>query len=176
MQDPLFRRVLGPDFDTLPPMLQAIHRVDGSETWRGEATITRGRNPLVPLLARATQLPTTRAHVPTTVEFIATPTGETWRRDFGGARMVSTYRERNGRLCERLGLVEFVFSLGAHDGEILWATTSVRLFGVIPLPASWFARVRCRERQSGDRYEFLVEAALPLIGPLIRYEGWLVRD
>jgi len=23
--------------------------------------------------------------------------------------------------------------------------------------------------------EFLVEAALPLIGPLIRYEGWLVR-
>jgi hypothetical protein len=33
--------------------------------------------------------------------FIAEGGGETWRRDFGGARMVSRYRERHGQLRER---------------------------------------------------------------------------
>lgn len=173
---PLFRRILGDAFDTLPLQLRAIHSVDDRETWRGEATITRGTHVLVPVFAAATRLPPSRANVPTSVEFVATAAGEEWNRDFGGARMHSRYRERNGRLVERLGLVEFVFALGAHDGEILWATTGVRLFGLVPLPASWFARVRCRERERNGRYEFLVEAALPLIGPLIRYEGWLAHD
>jgi hypothetical protein len=169
----LFRRVLGAEFESLPPQLRALH--EGSAIWKGEATITRGRNPIAHLCAWATRLPPARERVPTAVEFIAEGGGETWRRDFGGARMVSRYRERHGQLRERLGMVEFVFALGVSDGEILWATRHVRLFGVIPLPASWFAQVRCREREHAGRYEFLVEAALPLIGPLIRYEGWLVR-
>jgi hypothetical protein len=46
---------------------------------------------------------------------------------------------------------------------------------VLPLPAAWFAGVRCRERARNGRYEFLVEATLPLAGPLVRYEGWLER-
>ena len=172
---PLFRRVLGEGFDQLPPQVRAIHSIAARETWQDEATITRGRHALVPLFAMATRLPPSREHVPTTVEFVATADGEEWRRDFGGARMVSRYRERDGRLRERLGLVEFAFSLDVREGCIFWTTAGVRLFGVLPLPPSWFARVHCRERESGGRYEFLVEAELPLIGPLIRYEGWLAR-
>jgi hypothetical protein len=34
--------------------------------------------------------------------------------------------------------------------------------------------VRCREREHDGRYEFLVEARLPLVGLVIRYEGWLL--
>ena len=175
MRVPMFRRVLGEAFDTLPPQVRAVHSFESRGTWRGEATITRGKNFLVPLFAAATRLPDSNARAATSVEFIATDAGEDWHRDFAGARMVSRLREWNGRVVERLGLVEFIFSLGVHDGEILWATTGVRLFGVIPLPASWFARVRCREREHNGRYEFIVEAALPFIGPLIRYEGWLAR-
>jgi len=36
-----------------------------------------------------------------------------------------------------------------------------------------FDGVRCREREREGRYEFLVEAALPLLGLIVRYEGWL---
>ena len=176
MNPPLFRRVLGDAFDALPPQVRALHALDSRAVWRGEATITRGTHPLAMLCAWATHLPPSRERVPTAVEFIATDDGEIWRRDFGGARMASRYRLRDGRLCERLGLVEFVFDLGVHDGEILWDTTNVRLFGWLPLPAAWFARVRCREREHAGRYEFLVDAALPLIGPLIRYEGWLAAE
>jgi len=169
----LFRRVLGDAFDTLPPQIRALHDIGTRTTWRGEATITRGAHPLAHLCARIAQLPPAQMRVPTTVEFAAVEGGETWARDFGGARMRSRYRVRDGRLYERLGAVEFVFALGVHEGEILWATERVRLFGLLPLPAAWFARVRCREREFAGRYEFLVEAALPVIGPVIRYEGWL---
>lgn len=123
----------------------------------------------------ATRLPPANESARTIVEFAATADGETWRRDFAGTRMASRYRARGALLCERLGLVEFAFALRVDAGEILWTTAGVRLFGVLPLPAAWFAGVRCREREREGRYEFMVEASLPLLGPLVRYEGWLER-
>jgi hypothetical protein len=175
--EPLFRGILGDAFDALPVQLRTLHgSVPGQRsTWRGEAAIARGRNPLARLCALATRLPPANECAPTTVEFAATADGETWRRDFAGARMASRYRARGALLCERLGLVEFAFALRIDAGEILWTTAGVRLFGVLPLPAAWFAGVRCRERARNGRYEFLVEATLPLAGPLVRYEGWLER-
>ena len=175
--EPLFRRVLGDAFDALPARLRALHDIAPGQrsAWRGEAAIARGRNPLARLCALATRLPPANERAPTVVEFVATADAETWRRDFDGAPMVSRYRRRGGLLCERLGLVEFAFALRIEAGEILWTTAGVRLFGLLPLPAAWFAGVRCRERERNGRYEFLVEATLPLAGPLVRYEGWLER-
>ena len=49
----------------------------------------------------------------------------------------------------------------------------MRAFGLLPLPAGWFEGVRCRECERDGRYAFLVEANLPLIGLVVRYEGWL---
>ena len=175
MNPSLFGQVLGDAFHTLPQRIRDIHSIAARESWRGEATITRGTHPIANLLARIVGLPPSGARTPTTVEFVVEDGSETWRRDFGGARMVSRYRARGGRLRERLGPMEFVFALEARDGEIFWRTVGVRLFGVLPLPASWFTQVLCREREFEGRYEFLVEASMPLIGRLIRYEGWLVR-
>lgn len=175
--EPLFRRILGDAFDALPARLHALHDIAPGQrsTWRGEAAIVRGRNPLARLCAMATRLPPANERAQASVEFAATADGETWRRDFGGVGMASRCRARGVLLCERLGLVEFAFALRVDAGEILWTTAGVRLFGVLPLPAAWFAGVRCREREREGRYEFLVEASLPLVGPLVRYEGWLER-
>lgn len=176
MSGPLFRRVLGEAFDTLPPQVLALHSVDRRALWRGEATITRGRHVVARLCARIAGLPPAGEGTPTSVEFHVHEGGETWRRDFGGARMVSRFRARDGRLRERLGPMEFVFALEARDGQILWKAIRVRVLGVLPLPAAWFSRVHCREREVAGRYEFLVDAALPWVGPLIRYEGWLTHE
>ena len=54
---------------------------------------------------------------------------------------------------------------GGHTGDM-------RVLG-LPLPAGWFDGVHCREYEHDGRYVFQVEAALPLAGMLIRYEGWL---
>lgn len=173
MQPTLFQQVLGAAFFRLPERLRQLHGVRGRARWVGEATIERGRNPLARLCAALAGLPGARSAVPTSVEFDCNARSETWRRDFGGARMASQLSCRDGLLRERLGPLEFRFALHANDGALWWTVRRVRLFGLLPLPASLFDGVRCREREQDELYEFLVEASLPLAGRVIRYEGWL---
>jgi hypothetical protein len=107
------------------------------------------------------------------VEIVADARGEAWHRDFGGARMSSQLRLKDGLLQEWLGPVRFRFALHANDGAIWWTVAGVRVFGFVPLPASLFDGVRCREYQHDGRYHFEVEAGLPVAGRIIRYAGWL---
>jgi len=172
---PLFARVLGAAaFARLPLTLQALHSVQGRQRWRGQACVRRGDHWLVAPCAWLARLPAAADAVPVTVEFVAEGAGERWNRRFGDARMASRLWSRQGRLFERLGAVRFRFALEAVDGEIRWRVERAWAFGSVPLPAAWFAQVRCRERVDGDRYTFLVDVAMPLLGPLIRYEGWLL--
>ena len=46
------------------------------------------------------------------------------------------------------------------------------LFGV-PLPRFLAPRIAAREWQEGDRFRFEVEVAMPLIGRIVHYTGWL---
>jgi len=81
---------------------------------------------------------------------------------------------RNGLLMERLGPCTFGYRLVRIGKELAWTVERARVFGIIPLPASMFDGVRCRESEDeAGRYRFSVEARLPVIGLLIRYEGWL---
>lgn len=169
----LFQSLLGASFFRLPATVRALHSIRGHGKYTGRATIERGRNPIARLCATIAGLPHTAADIPTTVEFHADATGETWRRDFGGHPMQSRLRRRGRQLVERLGPVQVRFVLRAGENAIWWEPVGARLFGVVPLPVSWFANMHCREREHEGRYEFLVEASLPLIGSLIRYEGWL---
>lgn len=173
MTSTLFQKLLGAPFFRLPDSVRTLHSVRGEARYAGRATIVRGRNPLARLCAAIAGLPPSAVDLPTTVEFRADAAGETWSRSFGTHRMRSRLRIRDGQLRERLGPLQFRFSLHVSDGALWWQTKGVRLFGFVPLPPGWFANVRCREREHDGRYEFLVEASLPIVGPLIRYEGWL---
>lgn len=173
MQPTVFQLALGAAFFRLPESLRRLHASRGHVRYAGLATIERGRNPLARLCAWMAGLPAAGDGVATVVEFDCGPRRETWRRDFGGARMTSTLAFRDGLLRERLGPVHFRFALHANEGVIWWTVAGVRLFGILPLPASIFDGVRCREYEQDERYRFEVEAALPLAGRVIRYAGWL---
>lgn len=173
MTPTLFQKLLGASFYSLPPAVRALHDVSGRGNYAGRATIVRGRNPFARLCAALAGLPAAQADVAVTVGLDAAADGESWRRDFGGQKMHSRLRGDGRLLSERLGPVRFRFSLHAFDQALHWRVAAARLLGVLPLPASWFDGVRCREGEEGGRYTFQVEAALPLIGELIRYEGWL---
>ena len=56
---PLFRRLLGDAFDALPDAVRALHDLAPGRhgTWRGEATIVRGKGLPARLCAAATRLP-----------------------------------------------------------------------------------------------------------------------
>ena len=176
MSPTLFQQALGASFFRLPESLRRLHGAQGHGHWSGVATIERGRNPLARLCARVAGLPGSARDVATTVEVIADARGETWRRDFGGRQMATRLSFRDGRLRERLGPLQFRYALLGNDGAIWWRVDGVRLFGLLPLPASLFEGVRCREFEQDGRYRFEVEARLPLVGRVIRYEGWLAPD
>lgn len=169
----VFQQVLRAPFFNLPDSLRLLHSLRGRGEYAGRVEIERGRNPLARLCGWLAGLPPAMRDAPLRVEFQADARGETWRRDFGGHRMASRLRCRKGLLVERLGPIQFRFALHTAGGAIYWNAVGARLLGIVPLPARLFARVQCREREHEGRYEFRVEAALPLAGPLIRYEGWL---
>lgn len=173
MQPTLFQQALGAAFFRLPDSLRRLHGAHGRVRYVGLASIERGPHPLARLCARIAGLPPAATDVALTVDFVADAKGEAWHRDFGGRRMSSRVVLRDGLLRERLGPLQFRHALHANDGTIWWTVAGVRLFGLLPLPASLFDGVRCREYQHDDHYCFEVEAVLPVIGRVIRYAGWL---
>lgn len=169
----LFQQILGSAYYGLAPCVRQLHGVRGTARYAGRASIERGRNPLAHLCARIAGLPPAMRDAATTVEFATAAEGEAWRRDFDGRHMTSRLAHRDGLLQERLGPVQFRYILHARDGALWWQVARVRLLGLLPLPVVLFDGIRCREREHDGRYEFLVEAAMPLLGLVIRYEGWL---
>ena len=169
----LFQQALGAAFYNLPAAVRRLHAVRGTLRYAGIASVERGRNPLARLCARIAGLPKAMRDVPLAIEFTADAKRETWRRDFGGTRMQTRLALKGGLLRERLGPLHFRYQLHPGSDALWWQVAGVRLFGLLPLPAGWFDGVRCRERERDGRYEFLVEARLPLLGLVVRYEGWL---
>lgn len=167
----LYRQLLGAQFDTLAPSLQALHARGGRHRYHGKVEVERGSGVLSRLCATATRLPGA-GRGPVKVEIVAEAGQERWTRVFAQHAMRSRLWARDGVLCERLGLATFGFRLRIDEGAIVWRVERVRVLGV-PLPARWFARVHAREYDRKGRYHFDVAAALPLAGLLVHYRGWL---
>ncbi|MGB3393596.1 MAG: DUF4166 domain-containing protein [Stenotrophomonas sp.] len=176
MSTPLFERVLGTAFAGLPPRLKALHSIAKCQHWSGRGEVLRGTRWLVTPCAWLARLPPTSVDVPVSVEFVVDETGECWNRRFGGVRMASRLWQHDGRLFERLGALRFRFALEVGDGQMTWRAERAWVFGIVPLPARWFAGVHCREREREGRYEFLVDVSMPWLGRLIRYQGWLLPE
>jgi len=170
--DSLFKRILGANFDRLPPILQQIHAVQASQTFSGRCDITGGATWASRFLARAAALPPPGRNVPVEVTIESSPDCEQWRRSFNGRRMHTRLTEREGRLVERLGAVQLTFVLEVVENRIVWSVVEARAMGV-RLPTSWFGNVMATEAVDAGRYHFDVRAGLPYIGLLIHYRGWL---
>jgi hypothetical protein len=169
---PLFARLLGDSFSALPPLVRALHLAPGTRRYRGTAAVTRGNGALSRLCGWATRLPPAASDTAVEVEITADAHGETWARFFGAHAMRSQLWQHESLLMERLGWATFGFALCVRDGVLHWDVREVRVFGM-RLPARWFSAVHASESEHDGRYHFEVRAALPLIGSLVHYEGWL---
>ena len=174
MNRPLFQRVLGDAFDSLPPTVKVLHSRKGCYRYRGEVEVGRGKHPLARLLAWATRLPPT-GKGDVEVEIDADGHCERWTRHIGGHAMPSRLWSQDGLLCEKLGLVRFGFRLTVEENVLVWRVVRVHALG-LPLPARWFHAVQAREYEIEGRYWFDVAAAMPVVGLLVRYRGWLEVD
>ena len=171
---PLYRRILGRDFDRLAPEIQALHDLTAAATASGHCTIVRGRHPLSRLAGWLFAMPPAAAGLPVRVSFEPNGEGETWRRHFGGHRLVSIQRPgpRPGLLVERFGAGSFLVAVAVAGGGLRLELRGVRLLG-LPLPRLLWPKVRAGERVEESRFVFDVEIRLPAAGLLVHYHGTL---
>jgi hypothetical protein len=168
----LFQRLLGQRFDALPAPVQRLHSARSVTLAVGRARVARGAGALSRFFAAVSGLPEPGNDVGVRVEIDARRGCETWTRTFAGKPMRSMLRERGGLLHESLGAAGFWFRLEASAEGIDWHLVRVAVLGV-PLPVAWFRDIVARERAEGNRYSFDVRAALPGVGLLVHYRGWL---
>jgi hypothetical protein len=117
--------------------------------------------------------------VPVEVTFRAEGGSEIWTRSFAGKRFSSAQRAGRGRserlLAERFGPLTFDMALVVKDRQLHLIPRRWSVLG-LPMPASLGPRGIAYESEENGRFHFHVEIALPVIGLIVRYRGWLVPD
>jgi NAD(P)-dependent dehydrogenase (short-subunit alcohol dehydrogenase family) len=169
---PLYARVMGKDFPFLPPTVRALHLVNGDLAASGMAEVVRGRRLIARLLCWIMRFPAAAAEVPVSIWMREEGGVETWRRDFGGTAFSSRLAQKGGRLTERFGPIRFGFALHREPDGLTMHFARWWL-GPLPMPRFLMPRGTAREYEAEGRFHFDVPIALPLVGPVIHYRGWL---
>lgn len=171
--DPIFPRVLGTTFDSLPEAIQATHRTRDISRWAGRADIARGTGLWPRLLAALFRFPPAGADVPVEVTKVVTPGGETWTRRFAGRTFRSYLAATPRGMIERFGPFAFLVDLAVKNGALCFAAREGRV-GPLRLPRWLMPVATAREFVEDRRFRFDVEIQAPFTrGLIVRYRGWL---
>lgn len=172
-----FQRVLEGSLDVLPEPVRRLHSLTAPAAVAGLADIQVAPGLIPSLICWLAGLPKSGIGVPVTVEFRPDGRGgEHWVRWFGERRYASSFSAAllagENLLLERFRPFRLEFRLQASAAGLSWLLVGVACVGV-RAPRWAVPKVRCMESGDGDRFRFDIDAAMPLIGPLIRYRGWL---
>ena len=168
---PLYERVLGERYHRLPEAVRTMHEVCRDSGAAGEAEVVRGKTLAARLIARLMRFPPAGSW-PLHVAFRERDGAESWTRDFGGHRFTSRLAEAGSLICESFGPLRFLFRIEAGESAL---AMHLRSWGFLrlPLPRALAPRIAAREWQEQGRFRFDVGVALPVVGPVIAYTGWL---
>lgn len=177
---PLYARAMGDAaWARLPAVVRDAHDVSDRRVSAGQARITSGSNPVAWIVSRVMRFPPATEHTPVRVTMQRNLDGsETWTREFGRHRFRSTLSRRDsdapGRIRERFGAMSFRLALPADETGLRMPLERGQWLGV-PLPRWLTPRSETREYVDDQgRFRFDVDISLPLVGRVVRYEGWLV--
>jgi hypothetical protein len=168
----LFAQALGASFAELPPAVQGLHAVMDQRRWAGQAKVTRGAGILARIVAAVMRFPPASANTPLTVTMARHGDAERWTRNFGGRRFHSTLRLRGGQMAERFGILRFAIGLHVQDARLHYPVTAGWCLGV-PVPRALLPISNTVEAEQASRATFDVALSLPLVGLIVRYQGWL---
>jgi hypothetical protein len=170
-QGPLYRTLMGARFDALPPLVRAVHEVHGDVGAAGAGSVVRGRSWAARLIGCVMGFPPSGAY-PVHVDFAERGGRELWTRHFGSNRFSSELSAWGDLAAERFGPLRFGFALPSDGRGLRMELKQWSAFG-IPMPLFLAPRIAAREWQDGDRFRFDVAVAMPLIGKVVHYQGWL---
>ncbi|MDQ0469154.1 SDR family oxidoreductase [Labrys wisconsinensis] len=169
---------LGPSFAILPQAVGRAHRLGPVTRLAGMAEVEGPESLPASWLAHLFRLPAAGRQVPVRVVMRLDAAGaETWERDFGGRRFRSRLSPLGpGRLRERFAPFDFELALAATTEGLTMRLVGWRL-GPLALPVGLAPASLARESVDAEgRFRFDVPIALPGIGRLVRYRGWLAPE
>ena len=170
---PVYRRVMGADYDRLPKPVRAMHAVVGDGGAEGEGTVERGSSPLARLAGAVAGFPPAGRY-PVHVAFAERDGIERWTRSFGAHRFHSHLSQAGDRIEERFGALRFHFDLPGDARGLRMVLCRWSAFH-IPLPLFLAPRIAASEHAEGEDFVFDVSVALPLAGRVVHYRGRLRR-
>jgi NAD(P)-dependent dehydrogenase (short-subunit alcohol dehydrogenase family) len=174
---PLYKRVLGDAWSSLPPPLQTMHDLKRELGAEGVAEVERGQGWLARALAWVIGFPDAGRDIPVAVSFRAEGGREIWTRTFAGHSFTSIQEGGRGRFerlpCERFGPMSFGMALVWEDDRLKLVQRRWSFCGV-PMPRALRPRSNAYEFAADGRFHFHVEIGHPLTGLIVRYRGWLV--
>jgi hypothetical protein len=169
---PLYRRIMGERFEALPEVLQRFHGAPEGARAHGTFQVERGTGRLRHAVASWLGLPASSQAVPVSLEIAVEGDRECWCRRFGAQQFVTVQWARGDLLMESLGAVTFSSAL-LLDGRCLRYEFRRAWFRGMPFPRWASPRVTgvTHADESGWRVEVHVFA--PVLGEIVRYEGWI---
>ncbi|WP_062217294.1 SDR family oxidoreductase [Aureimonas sp. D3] len=174
--DTIYRRVLGPAFDTLPPVIRALHGGRATSRWVGTAEVRRGQGLAARLICALTGFPRTGDGVPASVIFAPDGEVERWTRRIGGKTLRSVQWAGTGRdqflLIEKFGIARFSVALLCEGDRLRLVPRRWTLAG-LPMPACLLPGGEMIETAQDDRFVFDIDIRAPWIGPIVHYRGSL---
>lgn len=172
---PLFRRILGQDWDLLPDAVLYAHTPP--RMMEGLVKVERGDGFLSRLIGRLLRLPDAGDRRPIMVRMSLEEDGELWERWVQGRRYPSKLRPGAGYflglLVEQFGPVAVGVALVWRGGRLEFQPRRWTLFG-LPMPDSLVPGGASFECEINGDFCFHIEITHQWIGLLIRYSGKLV--
>lgn len=168
----LFPRLIGPAFERLPELVRRLHTSPLPLRVSGEAQVHAATRGVARLLARLLGFPSQARQAPISVLLERDGRGERWSRCFAERTLSSRLQPEGDLLMERFGPLRLRFQLEVDGGVLHWRPRALSLLG-LPLPRALAAAIEAREWVEDGRYRFLARGALPGVGQVVGYEGWL---
>jgi hypothetical protein len=173
-----FERLLGTAFENLPAPVRYLHALRQPTRTSGRADVTVATGVVVSLICWFAGLPRPGHDIDVSVTFTPDGSGgERWERQFADRRYTSAIAADEGKeqkyLIEYFSLFRLQFALTARPDRLEWSLAGWRL-GALPLPRWSLPHIDCVEGADGERFTFDIDVTFPLVGPLIRYHGWLL--
>lgn len=174
MHDPVFRRVLGADFEHLPCAVRRAHD-HSAVRLTGQADVATHLGIFGKVFCWIMRFPASGTGIPVSVSFTPAADGSVhWRRNFGGRCYKSEFSagvgKDTGRLIERMGVITVAFTLELHGDRLRFEIVGSRLLGM-PLPKMLSPSCIAYESEQDGGFMFDITIGLPIFGRLIAYQG-----
>jgi hypothetical protein len=171
----LYRRLLGLQFDVLPPVLQRFHDQPGGGKAHGQFDVERNRGRIANILASLLKLPKAGRSVPISLEVITEGDRERWIRSFAGQIVETVQWASNNYLMESFGHTSFSSKL-VVDGSRLCYQFHCAWYRGIRLPLFLSPCIKGVVEAGETGWIVDVRIAAPVLGWLVHYRGWIEPD